>query len=102
MAKIQKGQETLHPIPVLLKVWNQISIDLLGPHKEIDSYKYIVTVMDYTSKFAEAEPLKTGEAVAKFLYKLLHQYGSWNIHITDEGTESGTQLHHINLSPTNK
>ena len=57
--KLQKGQKTLHPIPLPVKVWSQIGIDLLGPLKAIDGYKYIVTALDYISKFVQAESLKT-------------------------------------------
>ena len=56
--KLQIGQETLHPNPVLLKVWNQIDNDLLGPLKKIDGHKYIATPVDYTNEFVEAKPLK--------------------------------------------
>ena len=34
--KLQKGHETLYPIPVPLKVGSQNGIDLLGPLKETD------------------------------------------------------------------
>ena len=36
--KLQKGQETLHPIGIPLMVCTLIGIDLLGPLKEIDNY----------------------------------------------------------------
>ena len=58
ITKLQKGQETLHPMPVPLEVWIQIGIDLLDSLKEIDGCKYIITALDYASKFAEAEPFK--------------------------------------------
>ena len=43
------GKEILNPIPVLHKVWSHIGIDLIGPLKEIDGYKYIVTDVDCRS-----------------------------------------------------
>ena len=48
-------------------------------------YKYIVTAVDYISKYVEAQPLqeKTGETEVKFLQKLLCQYGSCDTHVTD-------------------
>ena len=49
MTKMYKGQETVHLIPVPLKVQSQISLDLLGPLKEVDGCTFIVTAMDYTS-----------------------------------------------------
>ena len=65
---------------------SQIDINLIGPLKETHGYRYIVTAVDYTNKFIGAEPLKkeNGKAVAKNLYKLC-QYGSCDIHITDQG-----------------
>ena len=44
-----------------------------GFTEKIDGFKYIVTAVDYRSKFNEAEPLKdkTGEVVTPSLYKLL-------------------------------
>ena len=56
ITKAQNGQETLHPFPVPLRVWNHIGIGLLHPPKEIDSYRYIVTEVNYTIKFIHAEP----------------------------------------------
>ena len=56
--ELQKGQEILHPIPVPLQLWSQISIDLIGPLKENEGYRYIVTAVDYTSKFVEVQLLK--------------------------------------------
>ena len=56
--KLQKSNKTLHPIPVPLKVRNQTGIDLIGPLKETDSYRYSVTAVDYKRKFVEAEPLR--------------------------------------------
>ena len=81
-----KNSETLHFIPVHSVVWIQISIDMSGPLKEIKCYRYMVTAVNYTSKFVEMEPLrdKVNEVLLKFLYKWLCQYGSGYIHITDQ------------------
>ena len=83
--KLQIGNEIHQPIPVPQKVWRQINSDLTEPLKEI-GYKYIVTAVDYTSNFVQAEPLKkkADEAVPKFLYKLLYKYSSCDIHIRDQ------------------
>ena len=52
---------------------SQIGIDLIGPLKEMAIYRYLVTPVDYTSNFVQIELIKekTGEAAAKFLYKML-------------------------------
>ena len=63
----------LHPIPVKDEVWHQIGIDLIGPLAITPrGNKYIMTVTDYYSKWAEATPLqdKSAPSVAQFLYSV--------------------------------
>ena len=53
--KLQKQAGILHPIVVEPKVWHQ---DPIGPLQEIPrGNKYIVTLTDYFSKWAEAAAL---------------------------------------------
>ena len=50
-----------------------MEIDLIGPLPETpQGNKYIVTLTDYFSKWAEAAPLpsKTADGVAKFMYSV--------------------------------
>lgn len=68
-----KTSSSLHPIPVKSEVWNQIGMDLIGPLRQTPmGNKYIMTVIDYYSKWAEAGPLKdkTAASVAGFLYSV--------------------------------
>ena len=70
---MKKTSATLHPIPVQGEVRHQIGMDLIGPLKETPrGSKYTVTVTDYFSKWAEAEPLKDKSAtsVADILYSV--------------------------------
>ena len=49
-------------------------MDLIGPLTEtIAGNKYILTITDYYTKWAEATPLRSKEAtsVASFLYKVI-------------------------------
>ncbi len=57
---------------------------MIGPLPEYKGNKYIITAVDYFSKWVEAEtmPTKTGENVAKFLWGLQCRYGVADIHIT--------------------
>ena len=51
----------------------QIGIDLVGPLPETArGNRYIITLVDYFSKWQEAEPLpnKSANSVALFLYKI--------------------------------
>ena len=69
--KLKKTSASLHPIPVKSRVWHQLGIDLIGPLRPTPrGFKYIMTIIDYYSKWAEAGPLKdkTASAVAEFLY----------------------------------
>lgn len=71
--KLQKTSGTLHPIPVKAKVWSQVGMDLIGPMPETPrGNRYIVTLTDYFSKWAEAAPLadKTALGVAKFIFSV--------------------------------
>ena len=101
--KFQKSTASLHPIPVKSRVWNQVfsyfhsiykinasvkshtlmmtfcqvGIDLIGPLPQTArGNRYIVTLMDYFSKWPEAEPLpdKSAKSVALFLYKMMCRY----------------------------
>ena len=104
-AKFEKAAAPLHPIPVKSKVWNQVinscmllhfqivcmrqplinfykfifqvGIDLIGPLPKTErGNRYIVTLVDFFSKWPEAEPLqdKTAKSVALFLYKMICRY----------------------------
>ena len=98
--KFVKSNAKLHPIPVSAKVWHQVScyfdccmyissyihkyvdfislymqvgIDMIGPLPLTKKgNRYIVTLVDYFSKWPEAAPLpdKTAAGVALFLHEL--------------------------------
>ena len=52
--------------------------------------KYIITCMDYFSKYIEAKAIenKTGSTVATFIHELICKYGVMDITITDQGNLS--------------
>ncbi len=55
------------------KVWHTVGMDLIGPLTETPrGNKYVITLTDYFSKWAEAAPLpdKTAHGVAKFIYSV--------------------------------
>lgn len=69
--KLKKASGPLHPIPVEPRLWHQVGMDLIGPLTETPrGNKYIITVTDYFSKWAEAGPLpnKSAYGVARFFY----------------------------------
>ena len=56
-----------------MKCWCMVGVDLVGSLKENNGFHYIVTAVDYTSKWMEAEPIhdKRTLSVAQVLFKLL-------------------------------
>ena len=71
--KLQKASGVLHPVPVTSKIWHQVGMDLIDPLTETPrGNKYIITLTDYFSKWAEAAPLqdKTAIGVAQFIYSV--------------------------------
>ncbi len=55
----------------------QVGIDIIGPLPvTAEGNKYIVTLVDYFSKWPEAEalPNKSAEEVALFLYRIMCRY----------------------------
>ncbi|GBC32235.1 DDE-type integrase/transposase/recombinase [Rhizophagus irregularis DAOM 181602=DAOM 197198] len=67
----QKTKLPLHPIPVESPFY-QIGIDFVGPLPIItNENKYIITAMDYLTKWLEAQSVKevTAEQAAHFIYE---------------------------------
>lgn len=60
---------------VLHRIAKKVGMDLIRPMPETPrGNKYIITLVDYFSKWAEAAPLpnKTTAEVAKFIYSVSH------------------------------
>ncbi|CAG8759711.1 21129_t:CDS:2, partial [Rhizophagus irregularis] len=67
----QSTKLPLHPIPVESPFY-QIGIDFVGPLPIItNENKYIITAMDYLTKWLEAQSVKevTAEQAAHFIYE---------------------------------
>jgi len=59
---------------LMFNFFYQVGIDLIGPLPVTpNGYRYIATLMDYFSKWPEAEPIqnKKAETVAGFLYRTI-------------------------------
>ena len=62
-------------------------MDLVGPSK---SFKYLLTIIDRSTKWFEAIPLKsitTKVVIEKFLHTWIARYGTPEILVTDRGTQ---------------
>lgn len=92
--KFSKPPTKLRPIPIESEIWHQVwsqvknymllqfnlqvGIDLIGPLPLTkDGNKYIITMIDYFSKWPEAQalPNKCAQGVACFIYKTTCRYG---------------------------
>jgi len=76
--------------------WERIGVDITGPHpKSRNGYKYILTISDYFTKWADAFPIRNQEAstVAKVLVDRVFAYLGTLIQIlTDRGSNFESQL----------
>ncbi len=58
----------------VIQAWNQLGIDFIGPLTTTPRRnKYILTIVDYFTKWAEADPMKTKEAdgVVSVLFEVI-------------------------------
>ena len=88
-SSLLKPKLELKPIPVPSRIFAQIGMDLIQMNK-YRGYNYIITVVDYLSKYCEMRALKEKSAkeVAKFIYEgLICWWGCSEYHITDQGCE---------------
>ena len=84
---------TLHPIPVS-DTWKKVGIDIIELPLSSQGNRYWVTLTDYLSKWSEAEPFPTKDAinVAEFLYCTFLRHGRPADIITDQGREFCNQV----------
>ena len=60
---IQKTSTLMHPVPVPIKVMSQVGIDLMKMKETPDGYNYIISAIDYFTKFAKLGALKDKAAI---------------------------------------
>ena len=85
-----KPKVSLKPIPVPSCIFAQIGMDLIHMTPSVKGYNYIITAVDYLSKYCEMRALKEKSAkeVAKFIYEdQICRWGCSEYHITDQGRE---------------
>ncbi|GKB51710.1 reverse transcriptase domain-containing protein [Tanacetum coccineum] len=70
------------------EIFNIWGIDFMGPFPKSYKFEYILVVVDYVSKWAEAQALPTNDArvVATFQKKLFFHFGMPKALISDRGT----------------
>ena len=79
---IQKGKLPLAPLgkmPIIDEPFRRIAIDIIGPltPKSEDGHRYILTIIDYATRYPEAVPLReiTTESVADALVSVFTRLG---------------------------
>ena len=85
----------LNPVPVVFKPFKKIAIDLIGElPKTKTGYKYILTVIDYATRYPEAIPLKTthSRVIAEALISVFSRVGLPNEIVSDQGSNLIGQL----------
>ena len=93
-SKFDKAGSEMTVVPIVPVVMRKVGIDLIGPLEEVCGQKYIVTAVDYFTKWVEAEPLpdKTAEAVADFILGLVCRYGAFEVMVSDQGREFNSAI----------
>ena len=102
----------LNPVPIVSEPFKKIAIDLIGElPKTKTGYKYILTLVDYATRYPEAIPLKTthSRVIAEALISVFSRVGLPNEIVSDQGSnligELMTQLYellgisHIKVAP---
>ena len=93
--KLETIAPALNPVPVK-SPWYNLGVDFVGPiaYKSPTGNRYILTVIDYFTKWAEAiaTPDKSAFQVADNLFKIFMRMGIPRVITTDQGTEFNNQF----------
>jgi hypothetical protein len=83
-----KVKPELQTVSIPNEVMNQVGIDLIRL-PQAEGFTHVVVLIDYFSKWTEAEALrdKSACAVANFIYKVICRHGCFRIQISDQGRE---------------
>ena len=87
ITKLQKVNEELHTIPMPMKPMAQVGIDLMKL-KPFKGYNYVITAIDYFTKYIQMGTLKDKSAlsVATWIFdNIFCHYGVTDTHITGNG-----------------
>jgi hypothetical protein len=111
-ARVSRNKAPLMPLPVIEEPFKRIAMDIVGPvQKSSQGNRFILTVMDYATKFPEAIPLRRVDAVtvAEALVEVFSRLGIPEEILTDQGSNFMSTLmselfemlkvNHIRTSP---
>ena len=92
---VPRPRSPMKPIKVEPLPFHMIGVDLIGPLKTTrQGNKYILTVIDYYTKYAEAEALPNQEAetVVRALEQIFARHGMQSVLLTDQGRNFESHL----------
>lgn len=90
-----KSKAPLMPLPVVEEPFRRVAIDIVGPlRKTKRRHKYILTVMDFATRFPEAIPLRRIDAssVADALLAVFTRLGFPDEILSDQGSNFMSKL----------
>lgn len=90
-AKGKVKREPLVEMPLIETPFSRVAIDLIGPINPSSErwYKYILTVIDYATRYPEAVPLKNieTETVAEAMVEIFSRVGVPREVLSDQGSQ---------------
>ena len=86
--QLKKATDELHPIPVV-SLWYHVGMDLVKMPVSKSGNNYLLTVMDYFTKWPHAVPIpdKSARTVASALYNICMVMGFPAVYSSDQGRE---------------
>ena len=89
--KGRQGKAPLQKMPVIKEPFKRVAVDLVGPITPVSDrgHRYILTVVDYATRYPEAEVLKNIDtiSVAEALVNIFCRVGFPDEMLTDQGTQ---------------
>ena len=77
-------------------IFYRVGMDIIGPfHTAKSGYKYILTFVDFASRYAEAVPLKTitsEDVIKAFMETICLKYGMPSVLVSDRGTQFTSEI----------
>lgn len=85
----KRAKAPLMPLPAVDQPWRRVAIDIVGPlERSHTGNKYILTIMDFSTRYPEAVPLKKTDAdtVADALCQTFSRFGLPDELLSDRGS----------------
>ena len=97
-SQLHKASNVLQFIPVPMKCWSMMGVDLVGPLNENDGFHYNITAVDYTSKWVEGEPIRDKSALSVAQFSSNTCAGSYITYIDNINLRTKILMHELHVS----